>query len=264
MAMQWTTNAQKVAPAGATAVSVTPNNTAMANSAWFEVLASAPAALVLTGLCIPVAPVSAFVYVDVGIGAASAETVITTFMGHYTNPGSSKGASYIPHVLPLDAIPNGSRVAIRMRKHVTGVTPWQYAITYLEKPIVGNLQTTTQPQLVQWTSAAITAPASAWTNSAWSVLLASAAADLVVTHVAANTFTSGAQWEMDLGVGPAASETVIATLRGQRGGGFDGPNVIPLWNPLDAIPSGSRVVARLRASATGTCFVGVQYHQKPL
>jgi hypothetical protein len=269
MAMEWTTNAQRVAPSAAASQAMTANASSWNNSGWFELLASASGDLLVTGLEVVAVGAPEPFEVDLGVGAAAAETVITTFRGQYRAAGTH-GPGYIPHVIPLDAIPSGSRVAARFRKNGTDVDPWSVSFTYLTKPITGSLTTTTTPQKVAPVSAilTVTANASAWVDGTWGTVLASAAADLVVVGVVIPAATTGDEWEIDLGVGAALSEVVITTLRGNRTFSFtDGPSFFPLPTPLDTILSGERVAARMRMSGAGaarTTTVAIVYHEKPL
>lgn len=264
--IEWTTNPQYTAPAAANGTTITPNAVSWTNSAWFELLASAPADLLVTGLSVGIGNQGEPFAFDLGVGGAGAESVITTFRGQFR--GTLHGPVYLPHVIPVDAVPSGSRVAARMRKNGTSVLTWTAALTYLRKPITGTLTTTTKPQQAAPVDATltVTSPASAWTNGSWATVLASAGADLVIVGVVIPALTSSADWEVDLGVGAAASESVITTFAGRRSGFTDGPCFFPLANPLDVVTSGQRVAARIRTSgaAAVNTTVAIVYHEKPL
>jgi hypothetical protein len=255
VAIEWTTNQQYTAPAAAASVSLTVDTGDWADSDWFTVLASAPADLLITGLNV------------FAVGAAAAESVITTFAGQYKAAGTH-GSGYIPHVIPLDAVPSGSRISARIRKNGTDADPWSVSITYLRKPITGTVTTTTKPQKAAPASDIVTVatPVVAWDNGTWQTVLASAAADIVIVGVAIPALTGSSDWEVDLGVGAAASETVITSVAGRRGGLVDGPCFFPLANPLDIVLSGERVAARIRGAeaAARNTTVKIVYHEKPL
>lgn len=267
MAMEWTTNAQFTAPSAAASVAITPNAGSWVNSAWFQLLAAAPADALITGINVVIPGAAEPFEIDLGVGGAGAETVITTFKGQYKAAGTH-GQGYIPHVIPLDAVPSGSRITARLRKNGTSVTVWNVNLTYLRKPITGNLTTTTKPQKVAPAAAILTiaTPASSWTNGSWGTVLAAAAADLVVVGVVIPALTGSQDWEIDLGVGAAASESVITSFPGRRSGLTDGPCFFPLPNPLDVITSGQRVAARIRGAeaAARNTTIAIVYHEKPL
>lgn len=266
--MEWTTTAQETAPAAAGAVALAPSASSWVNSALFELLASAPAALLVTGINISISGTAQPFEIDLGVGAAGLEAVVTAFRGDYKD-ASFRGPGYIPHVIPLDAIPSGSRISARLRKNGTSVTPWKVCATYLRKPITGNLTTTAKPQKVAPASAVltVTTAASAWGNGSWGTVLASAASDIVITGLVLPVLGGGQEWEGDLGVGAAASETVITTEHAVRDNSIsDGPSVFPLANPLDIVLSGQRVAARIRGAeaAARSLTVAIVYHEKPL
>ena len=119
-------------------------------------------------------------------------------------------------------------------------------------------------------SITVTCPGSAWGNSAYSELVASVNASVLAGVVVSCQFTSGAQdWEIDIAKGAAASEVVIATIRGGVG-----PNVSDcLNNPcfrlpigIDNIPNNSRLSCRIRCSTTDAvpAKVAVNLYDKPV
>jgi len=88
---------------------------------------------------------------------------------------------------------------------------------------------------------------------------------IVLTHVIAPAFSGNAQFEFDLGVGSAGSETVVTTVRIQVRSNDGGPWIVPLPNPLDAIPAATRVAARYRGTNTFSSGpFGLLYLEKPL
>lgn len=267
MAMEWTTNAQFTAPSAAASVAITPNAGSWVNSAWFELLASVSADALITGIEIPVVGAAEPFRIDLGIGGVGSESVITTFGGQYKAAGTH-GPGNIPHVYPLDAVPSGSRISARLRKNGTSVTAWNVCVTYLKKPVTGNLTTTTKPQKVAPVDAILTVatPASSWVNGTWGTVLAAAGADIVVVGVVIPALTGSQDWEVDLGVGAVSSESVITSVPGRRSGLTDGPCFFPLPNPLDVITSGQRVAARIRGAeaAARNTTVAIVYHEKPL
>ncbi len=275
MAYQYTTNAQKTAPAAAVGAVVTPNNTAYANSAWATIQDPMTAASVLTGIAFRTTSTTVGQYeIDIGVGAAASEVVIATIKGMcYTLIGNSANGMYIPFAIPIDAIPNASRVAARLRTQGGSVTTWNISITYLEKPIVGSLQVTTHPTKVVPSAASllnIQSGASSWANGTWGQLSASTSTDWIIAGVSVwSEGTHGFQYEADIGIGAAASEVVIATLKAGYCFQSSAPFLIMLPNPLDAIPLGSRVAMRVRTSASPpfhnwNFYVGLTYYEGPL
>jgi len=268
MGMQWTTNAQQVAPSAAVGVSVTPSGTAWVDSSWVQVIASASADAVLTGIIVAQPGISNVDFeVDIGVGGAGSEVVIATVKGFFID-NLAYGPNLFPCILPIDAIPNGSRVAVRMRKSGTSVLTWSFAITYYLKPITGTLLVTASPLLCVPTGAvgvSATANLSTWVSGSWVELIASTASAIVVTGVYAKNSLTGLQYEVDIGTGGAGSETTVHTVRCYNNNGDGGPYMNWLRNPLDNIPSSTRVACRARAnSGSQVVLVGLLYHAKPL
>lgn len=120
-------------------------------------------------------------------------------------------------------------------------------------------------------SVSITPSGSVWTNSAWVELLAATPAAAVLTGVIAGTRQpSTVHFEVDIGVGTAGAEVVIATVKGisyQLSATIIGaPLVFAFPLPIDAIASSARIAARVRTSSTNTTAfrVAVTYLLKPI
>lgn len=117
-------------------------------------------------------------------------------------------------------------------------------------------------------SIAVTTGAS-WSSSAWSEMLASAPSDGLLSAISvATTDTNERQFEVDIGVGGAGSETLICTIKGRSRkvlGGIGEDCLFNLPVLIDAIPSGSRIACRMR-SDTGTTNwnIGASYYAKPI
>lgn len=103
---------------------------------------------------------------------------------------------------------------------------------------------------------AVTPSGTAWANSSWVELTASAPTDvflafLTFTANGGATLAAQVSTEFDIGVGAAASEVVVATHRVRVMPDFWGPvSTTPLGVLYASIASGSRVAVRLRHSAT--------------
>jgi hypothetical protein len=269
---------QYTAPSGADGVSLTPDAVAWADSDWVEVLAAAPAASVLTGVTVysehgEGSVVNYELEVDIGVGAAAAEVPIATVRGynHRTFSGDNTGPTHLFVLpIPIDAIPSGARLAARMRStNAAGL--WFVAISYCQKPLTSARRVTEVAQTTLPPAAAslVLTAGSAWVSGTWSELRAASGAALVVTGLVLGNpdAPSGPltrAYEVDLGIGPAASEVVITTLAVTSAGGGQ-PAHLMLPTPLDAVPASTRLAARLRSNiASATLRVAVMVLEKPL
>ena len=108
-------------PPAADNLVVTPNATTCANSAWVQAVSATSAACLLAGVVVSPGVASVDYEIDIGTGGVGAETVIATVTG--ITAGSITGLAQSSTVLPLpiDAIANGVRVAVRLRKTGTSV-----------------------------------------------------------------------------------------------------------------------------------------------
>jgi hypothetical protein len=261
-----TPNPSLVAPSAAAGVSVTPSGTAWANSGWVQVIASTADAIVLGG--ITVNPAAAVEYeIDVGVGAAGSEVVVTTIRGRSTTAGAPQTIILQPL---LDNIPAGSRVSVRLRKSGTNTTAWTVKLIYYNKTGlgagVGANALTTKPLKWSPTSAAgasVTISGTAWANSSWVQLIASAPANLAIAAV---EFVPAAavDFEIEFGIGAVGSEVPIGLVRGRvlstTLGDIFTVNIAPLIN---SVPAGSRLAVRIRTSGTTTTAwrVSVGYYE---
>ncbi len=120
-------------------------------------------------------------------------------------------------------------------------------------PWTSTPQTTYPPAA---TSVSVTPSGTAWVSSAWVTLSASASADAFLTGVTYRTAAgvTNLYLEVDIGVGAAASEVVIGTIRGGVGttnlGGEGLYASCPIW--ISGILSGVRIAARIRTGSTNT------------
>ncbi len=269
---QNTTNQQFTCPAAANGVSITPSATPWANSSWVQLIASTDADWILTGIIVhpDVLNDSETFEVDISTGAAASEVVVTTFRGSY------RGTFYVspgivPCPIPLDHIASGARVAARLRKSNNSTDVWTVAATFYKKPLSGALLTTAKPQKVYPPAADnidLTIGAGAWLNSTWTQITASTATAIVlVGAVVIAGFNTDIEY--DIGIGAAAAEVPIVTVRFTNTSvsvGTDGPSFIPFYAPLDAIPISTRISARTRMSAVTArgAHISLVYLEKPL
>lgn len=251
--IQWTTNELKVEPSGAVGISVTPGNGVF--GAWAPLIASTSADWVLTAVIVE--PVTArYAYVEIGIGAAASEVAVARTHGQMVLGAPNR--YWWP--IPLDVIPSGSRVSIRIHNNGTPGGAWLVRLEYYEKPIVGNLITTTASTLLSGTGANVDCGFN-WANSAWTQVLASTAADYTlagITYVSAEG--ENAEVEVDVGVGGAGSEAVVTTFKfsmNTAATGTFGAQYAVLWPVLDdsLIPTGSRLSFRCRSSDTNDAYL---------
>lgn len=242
-----TAQASKVMPSAAAGTNVTPTGTAWQNSAWAQVTAATANAIVLGG--ISVQPPTAGEYeIDVGTGAAGAETVVATFRD-YT--GNANGGPYFKLLKPaLDNIASGARVAIRIRTSHTGVGAYPVKLMYYDSPVGVTLHN----RALKWVPAgangvSVTPNAAAWADSNWVELIANAPSDLQLAGL--NLFVgTGVNYEVEFGVGAAGAEVPIAFFKG-RPSNANLVDFSPFFVPLvNSVPVGSRLAVRLRREGT--------------
>lgn len=102
-------------------VTVTPSSTAFADSAWVELSGSLPSDTYLASV-VPTRSVGGVrVEWEIGSGAASAETPLTS-LGLVSSDVASSGRLSYGHFPGLYFVAKGTRVAIRMRKSGTSTT----------------------------------------------------------------------------------------------------------------------------------------------
>jgi hypothetical protein len=269
--IEWCSNQQFQAPAGANGVNVGHNTTAWANSSWVTLEASTDADWVLTGAEVIDGGIDFLqeeeFSVDIGVGTVGNEVVIATFKGAWANSFLSVPSGLALELpIPIDAIPSGSRVSARVRKSLANGFDFYVGISYYKKPLVG-LITTTANALKATSDASnmpsLTSALPAWTNPAsFTELLASAAADIVIVGGVFTGGQAGASLEFDIAVGAASSETVIATIPVYVRVGE--PSWLPFRIPIDGVLAGQRVSGRLRSSNGGVGRVSLGYFEKPL
>jgi hypothetical protein len=254
-----TTQALRVAPSAST---VTPTiGTGGAYGDWVEVITTAAADLALAGFS---AAAEGHPYdIQIGVGADGAEVPIATFKRSGGGSGSQTDSVFLPTPIS-DAIPSGSRVAVRIRSDSTIAGGQSIALYYYEDFTSDNV---TPATIAGWPDAgslaALTPSGTAWTSSAWVELENATTEPLSLYGIPFDTGVD-AEYEFDLGIGAAGSESVIATIHGYTSGG-QGTElaVLPALIPL-AI--GTRVAVRGRRNSTDTGAVfaaGAVYYGPP-
>lgn len=268
---QWTSNYQYTAPSGAAGVSVTPSGVAWANSAWAEIHPGTDVDWMLTGVSVGDRGTTADFEVDIGVvpvsGAISGCVPVATFKG-LNRVTATYGHGVMRSPIPVDNIPAGRRVGVRMRKNGTVTTAWTWAIMFLRKPITGNLAATSQRlRALPSATGGVTlhSNTTAWGWGNWVQLTAAAAADMVVAAVGISQ-PLAVDYELQIGKGGVGSETELLTVKGYASQTVSCPGYTPLENPREGITSGDRVVARWRKSGTSATGADVHicYFEKPL
>jgi hypothetical protein len=241
-----------VAPVTKPAVSnaaVTPNAVAWVNSTYTEVDPAIGADWTLGAVVYQegdTTVANAQFEVDIAIGAAGSEVVVTTVRGDHGGNFWGMGPQIIMLRPMANVLPSGSRVAIRMRKKGANTNPWHFRLvvypSFNEPDAVTALPQTILPAAAN----SISLPAGGgWGNGAWTEFSAALAND---TAIVGFTLTGASvDSEIDIGIGAAGSEVVMSTTRSggiaaDRGG--EGSYTMGLGLVL---PSGSRVALRNRS-----------------
>ena len=246
-----TPNPSLVLPSAAAGVSITPSATAWANSAWVQVTAATASAIALGGVTLnPGISSGVEAEFDVGVGASGSEVVVTTFRTRPTLTGAPVTLFLNPL---LDNIASGVRVSVRLRKSDTTTTAWTAKLIFYSKTSIGVTTASLTTKALTWSptsavGASVTPSATAWANSAWVQLIASAGSNLALASVEFNPVIAS-DFELQFGIGSAGNEVPIGVVRSTvlSTAGLGTLNIAPL---IDSIPSGARVSVRLRKSDT--------------
>jgi len=125
----------QVYPPAADGVSIAGPGTAWQYSAWTELVAETAAAIVIPALII-MPPQSTFDWeVELGIGLAGSEVLLTTARGHVRLTNGVLGPAWHQFIPALDNVPAGSRLAVRLRKSGVFASATLIAALYYEKPL---------------------------------------------------------------------------------------------------------------------------------
>jgi hypothetical protein len=128
--IQTTIAAPKTLPPAAAGVAVTASSTLWANGSWAQLRAASGASLVITGVALRTGSGGTF-ELDLGIGGAGAETVITTLRLETTNQGQP---GTILLSTPLNAVPSSARLSARLRGSVASGS-LTLSLMVLENPL---------------------------------------------------------------------------------------------------------------------------------
>lgn len=131
---------------------------------------------------------------------------------------------------------------------------FQWTSNYLHDAPSGAAGTTITPSGV------------AFANSPWAVIHPGTDVVWVLAGISATGgASSSSDYEIDIGVGPTGSPTVVATFRGRGPTFLYGHGVMPLALPVE-MTSGQPVLGRMRKAGTDTTAwnCAIQYYRKPL
>jgi hypothetical protein len=254
------------APAAATAPTVADANSAWANSAWIQLIASTSGTTALAGISLRLTAGSysaAEAEIDLGTGGAGSEVVVSTIRLALPNSGAGSWHTYLLPV-PVGGVAASTRIAGRIRVSVTGVRTWSLGLAYYTGLSTDQQVTTSTPLACVPAAAAgvtVTPSASAWADSAWVQLTAGLGAAIGIAGVTCQN-PWAVDLELDLGTGGAGSEVVITTLRTTFTDASQGRF---LWADLPGlfpVAASTRIAVRLRKAGTSvtTAKVALVYY----
>lgn len=266
MSLVYVDSGLSVYPPAANGVNLTPSGTSFANSAWFEIHAGIPADWAVVGICFQTdmpnggsgaANDRGYFNLQLGTGGAGAETGIATIDGDFISEITCPWQ--VLYLSVPKRVASGSRLSVRLAKFGVYTQTWRIALLYYTEPLVGSATIPILTGSVTRISSTISLPAGDWAWSSWTQLTAATASDLLLSQISvACDYQTARQFEAQIGIGAAAAEVAVASVRGFKGSnGFSlsflagGLREFPVW-PLRLIPSGSRVSCRIRKSVTGT------------
>jgi hypothetical protein len=265
--LEYTDTKLEWAPGTALWTGVTGAGVSRANSAWGVISASTPAAWVLAGIVVgdwAISVTGGDFEIDVGVGPGGSEVVIATIPSFAEGPSDSYHHFFFP--VPIDAIPAGSRVSVRLRMEGTSVFVWRIGIGYYTKPISGVISTYTGIPAVSQSGVvpATQTSGATWANPAGFQTIENAPSDVYIAGIAFDAGTADTEVEVDLATGAAASEVVFTTVRKNIQAseyGFSSFLMFPIL--YDSVASGTRLSFRARASGLAqTVKVRLLYYPK--
>jgi hypothetical protein len=261
-----------VVPAAADSASMTTSGTAWANNTPTQLSASLTD-IALIGLTLNGPNGEAHWEVDICTGTAGNEVAVATLS--FGNINNSFLHNIIPFGKPV-AVRGTNRISFRARRGVAAAVALNVKLVYVPLSSLSAspaIQATTAVHACEPDAAALPTQASnntgAWAQSNWKELVASTGTAQCLTAVVSDWpgVTLNDEWECDIGVGAAASESVIATFADTEYGTLGGSaNTRRFPIPVDAIPASSRVAVRYRKKGTTARTVGFGYEfvKKPL
>lgn len=254
-APEYTTALQRIVPDLATGVTVTGNATAWANSAWYEVVSSLSADMVLVGVYLD-CTADAMFKLDIGVGSAGSEVVKATICGKACSDGDDL---FFPTVVPIDLFPSGARVAVRLRKDLGGANANKVWLVYYNRAEIAG-QLTCATETLTGTPAQQTAVTfgTSWNWGSW-VEIDAALSDALILGIAM-TCNTGGTYELQLGKGAAGKEEDFATFPIYPQ--INTSNFIPLGIPV-YLSGTNRIAVRGRGTYGALINLQVQYLSSP-
>lgn len=260
-------NTQFALPSGADGVTVTPNTTNWQNSAWVELTAALSAESALTGITArgPTTLAAMNLEIDIGVGDAGNEVPIATLKGiNFTAAGVVGNGNYWRLPVGIAAMPNGARVATRMRKSGGSNSDWVISITGVALPITGTYETTAQPlRCVPNASNLVTVSTggSTWTYGTLEQLVSATATAIEIDGLVIFPTNNSLEFDAALFIGENPDETELLVMKGQASNGSC-PWIYMLATPRGGIPAGSRITAGVRGTQTTYDFnIGFLYRE---
>jgi hypothetical protein len=191
--------------------------------------------------------------VDVGLGAASSEvTIVSNILTSSGNADGFPGQAYYP--IP---IPAGSRIAMRHQCTDTAGNGQRAVVTLVNGGLAAKIRarfaTTYGADTTDSGGTAVDAGAGANTKNTWSQLTAATTSDIdsmvICVGQRNNAANSAQNILLDIGIGAAASETVVVPDIYYRAS--LGEEIMPkqLWVPV-TVKAGQRLSARIQSSTT--------------
>jgi hypothetical protein len=254
---QVTTTPLKVAPAAASHVSLSSGGSAWANGAWVQVLAATGGVAAAAGLTLAGTESSIRACeVDVGMGAAGSEVVVTTLRVALPLSTNLSG----PHVYwfpnPVTGIAAGVRLALRQRGG-NGATLFATLLYY---ETLDATNSTTLPGKSLPSAAdnlGVTPNATAWAASGYVQVTSGLGVPIAIHGLTCTQPLASIEGEWDIATGGAGAEVVLTTVRFATGTTADGaPCHLPLPAPYP-IAASTRLAVQLRKSGTSTTAFGV-------
>ena len=252
-------------PPAANGITLTSVTTpAWGNSAsWTEVVASTAADIQLMSIALNANNTSDECEHEIGVGAAGVEVAIATRRSWVR---SAVGDDHVTHPLrvPIDAIPSGSRVAVRMRDSNAASGSVLFALGYTTALDADQTTSTllTLPSAANGVS--LTPNASAWVNSAYGELSSALPTRGQIASLVFDAPVTGVWVEADLATGAAGVETVVSTLKGF----WNLTNInFGMWLPAPYdVAASTRVAVRMRKEETSTSAwrFAAEYYTDPI
>lgn len=136
-AENWDANAEsyalKCVPSAANGVTITPNGTAWANSAYVELTPGITNPIGIAGLSLNRAVVGVDYEIDIATGPSGTPSVITTIRGSSIGTSTS-GALIYDHLPAIYEVAANTRISVRIRKTGTSGANWTAALLYYDLP----------------------------------------------------------------------------------------------------------------------------------